>query len=707
MIRFDEASKIFLLETEHTAYAMQLQPDGRLCHLYWGEKIGCLQDLPSLEEKQARYAHGGGGPHWWQEYPGWGEGYFNMHAVKATYADGTRNTPLRYARHSMEGDRLSIFLRDPLGLEAELRYVLRPELDIIDRNAVLTNRGTDALTLENAFSALWRFPQTGSYRLTSLAGAWAKEYQLHRQTLAQGTVLLETKTLRSGPTAAPLFMLDPDENASENAGLVYFGTLQWSGNFRFYVEVDEQNDLSVTGGVSDFDFAYPLRPGESFETPVFTGGISRAGFGGGSRLLHRYQRKYLMRPVDAERVMPVIINTYGTFMGAVNEEKVMGIVEKAARVGAEAFIIDAGWSGQGDFYQLGMGDWNINPDRFPGRLVNIARAVHEKGMQFGLWLEPEIAHVDSKLMREHPDWVLRYPGRPVDVNAVGRVFLNFALDEVWQDILEKVIRLVEICQLDYFKMDLNRWVTEIGSTLMPLPEQKTIYVRYVQNLYKFYNALAARFPNILIENCAGGGTRVDLAMTAFSGRINRSDNQDPLDLLKIHEGFTYFMLSKFAGGGCHIAKFYPAYMNGRRSTTKFQATVAMMGSLAIGENLAAVSEEELDEIAALVKRHKELRHIAQQGEVYRLASAWEEPYAVFEYALPDQSEAAVFAFGQSMQFCRAATKRIRLYGLDPRARYAVEGMGVRTGEGLMHAGIQLPLKGDMDCISLRITRVTE
>lgn len=703
MIRYFEEKKVFLLETVNTSYAMQIMEDGHLCHLYWGEKIGCLNDLPTVDEHLSRYNRFGLIDR--QEYPGWGEGAFNMHALKTTYADGTRNAVLLYDRHVIDGESLSIFLKDVLGIQTELRYTLRPELDIIERSSVITNLGSMKVNLENAFSATWRFPDTGAYRLTHLAGSWGKEYQPKRQILDQGVTLIETKTIRSGPTNVPLFMLDQNAEASEHAGNVYFGTLIYSGNFRIYAEVDEMMELSVTGGVSDFDFDYPLDPGESFETPKFIGGMSFEGFGGSARLLHRYQRNYLMRKCDADRVMPVIINTYGTFLGNVNEEKVLGILDKAEQVGAEAFIIDAGWSGVGDFYQLGMGDWNINKERFPGQLKNISDICHEKGMMFGLWLEPEIAHEDSRLAKEHPEWILGYPSRPSNACYIGRLYLNFGLDEVWQNILEKVCHLIDTCRLDYFKMDLNRWINEIGCAAMPPEQQKTICYRYAQGIYKFYHALAARYPNLMIENCAGGGTRVDLGMTAFSGRINRSDNQDPLDILKIHEGFTYFMLSKFAGGGCHISSYYTTLLNGRQTTTKFQADVAMMGSLAIGEDLAHVSDEKLQEIAGYVERFKELREITNQGEVYHLASAWEHPYAVFEYVLEDKSQACICAYGQSMQFHCKETDRILLRGLDSDAMYEVEGMGIRSGRGLMHAGIVIPLHGDMDSTTIKLTRV--
>ena len=224
MILYDERRKLFRIETEHTTYAMQVTESGRLVHLYWGEKVRIPEDLPSVGEETHKYGMGSLPETWRMEYPGWGEGQFNLHAVKATYADGTRNLMLRYVSHSVEGETLRIILRDEPGLEAELIYQTRPELDIIDRHTVFTNTGNGPVRLENAASALWRFPETGTYRLTKLTGDWAKEFQVRRQEVQQGVTLLETRSNLSGPACAPLFMLD-DGHTTELAGAVYFGRL--------------------------------------------------------------------------------------------------------------------------------------------------------------------------------------------------------------------------------------------------------------------------------------------------------------------------------------------------------------------------------------------------------------------------------------------------------------------------------------------------
>ncbi len=460
-VAYDPKACVFLLNTNDMTYAMAVGEGGLLCHCYWGERV---QQPEDVAQDQMLYPD----QEWYQEYAGWGGNFYNQHALKATFADGTRNVLLRYQSHEIQGESLTVAMEDPdLHLQVELRYALYPELNIINRSAKIQNAGKAGVKLENAFSATWRLPLQMHYRLTHLSGAWGREYTVQRQEVQNGSFVMETRTGLSGPEHAPVFLLDDDGRANELSGMVYFGTLQWSGNFKMIVEKDEYDHLSVTGGINDFDFEWPLPPGESFETPIFTAGLSTEGFSGASRLLHRYQRRYLMRKVDADRLLPVVFNAYGTFFADINEEKMMRLVEMADRIGIEAFLIDAGWSGVGEEYQRGMGDWNINEERFPHRMKNISEALHQRGIKFGLWLEPEIAHTQSRLVKEHPDWVLRYPGREPYVIKVNRLVLNFALDEVWQDILQKTIRIIETCGVDYYKMDLNRLAIEYGSPLFP------------------------------------------------------------------------------------------------------------------------------------------------------------------------------------------------------------------------------------------------
>jgi alpha-galactosidase len=676
-----------------------------LLNRYWGPRLPDEADLPTLEELCDRDSLKRKiDPAEFSEYAGWGGYAFSQPALKASFADGTRDVLLRYVSHQLAGDCLDLIMHDECyPLQVTLHYRVHETLDLIERSAEITNLGQEPIVLENMFSATWHLPEHDLYRLTWLAGGWAREYQMQQQPIADGQIVLQTKTGLSGPDAAPFFMIDEDGAASETHGGVYYGTLLWSGNWKMIFERNKFRQVSVTGGVNDFDCTWCLSGGETWSAPVFAAGYTEGGFGQVSRNIHRYEREVVMHPVEAKRIMPVIYNAYGTFFAQVNAEKIIGAIDIAHALGIECLIIDAGWAGRGDNYAQGMGEWQVNPERFPDGLRPIADRLHERGMLFGLWMEPEVVHVDSPLIREHPDWVLGYEERQPDRHGV-RMVLNFARDDVRDAITQKTLDLIKQYDIDYFKIDFNRLIAHAGWPQAPYPRQKEVWVRYVRNVLAYFKTVKQKFPNILFENCASGGMRVDLEMLRFSGRINRSDNQDPLDVLKLHEGFSMFMLPKLAGGGCHISDVFTRHFNQRVSTMKFQAHTAMMGSLAVGKNLLTMDADEQTELKEYLALYKRIRPIVHLGNLYRLASAWKKPYAAFQYLTQTGDEGVVFAFGQSMQFTQYP-ERLRLQGLEPEARYRVDGYGERSGTALMTVGIPLNLIGDMDSRVILLQRL--
>jgi alpha-galactosidase len=258
---------------------------------------------------------------------------------------------------------------------------------------------------------------------------------------------------------------------------------------------------------------------------------------------------------------------------------------------------------------------------------------------------------------------------------------------------------------------MNRYFTNPGGEGNTASEQKKIWVKYVRNLYEILDRLRKEFPYLIIENCASGGARSDLAMSRFCGRINRSDNQDTLDILRLHEGFTWLHQSKLAGGACHISDAYAKMVNRREVPLQYQAFVGMLGSLAISKNLLECSDEMLSQLGEYVDLYKRLRHVTHLGQLYRLASHHKYPYAVFEYVSDDKKEAVVFIFGHSVQFAYKVPA-IRLQGLDEDSIYDIEIFGNKpqttgytasiqeyqpiSGAGLTEIGVRVELLGDFD-----------
>ncbi len=709
-VEFYDKEKVFMLQTENSTYSFCIN-DGTLEHLYWGAKVTELCDLPKIDDLSQRYTVPSAfvPKDDFQEYRGWGGFSFIEPDLKVRFPDGTRNLFLQYISHIVDGDTLTILLSDvKYSIDVELIYTVRYDYDIIERHSRIINHCNYDVIIEKAFSATWQLPHRDDYRLTYFSGAWSTEYRKKQETILNNQRVLETRGGLSGPEAIPLFMIDEKGEATEERGDIYFGSLIWSGNWKMIINKDKSNRVLVTAGVNDFDFEWCLEPEDTFETPVFMAGYTVGGFGNVSRTIHSYERDIIMHPVERDRIMPVAYNAYGTYYHRINEERIMSVLDTAHELGIELFIMDAGWQGKGDVndenFRRGFGTWEVNYDRFPNGLKPIADKVHSYGMMFGLWMEPEAVHFESDLLKEHPDWIMKYDGREAE-RINGPMFtLNFAMDEVCDYITDKIISLVREYDIDYFKMDFNRFTPHMGWQNVDDKHSKEVWVRYVHNLYKCYNRVKAEFPNIMIENCAAGAMRMDMGMLAFSGRINRSDNQDTLDMLKLHEGFSYFILPKLAGGGCHISDVYSRHHNGRVSPMRYQAHMAMLGSMAIGKDISKLVGDEKKELMEYINEYKKTRHIVSLGDIYRLVSPLEKSYGVFEYISKDRKEILVFLLGQSMQFMQVP-ERLRLQGLEKDKKYCVENYGDFTGNGLMTVGLPIYINGDMNSEIIKIKRI--
>ena len=724
-IYFNRESSIFSLETKTFSYNMIISPSGRLVTLYFGTKLP-EGDLPSIDSIIRRRSLGriqteadyvefhGSCPYGGNCEP----------TMEVSFSDGTREADLYYSSHKIEGNTLHITLADKYKpLEIEQIYTAHEDCDIIEKHAVIHNRGKNDMKFDTLFSGLYHLPVRENYRLSTLTGQWADEYRITRAPVRDGETVLQTRNGLSGPDAAPLVLID-EGDANERRGDVYYLTLLWSGNHKMIVEKTVFGNLQITAGVNNWDFCLNLHGGESFETPIFAAGFTEGGFGQASRNIHAYSRRHLMREIEARRIMPVVYNPFGTFFGNINEEKILSVIDIAHDIGVEALILDAGWQGVGENYRLGMGIWNENKERFPRGLKYISDELHRRGMMFGLWMEPECCHVDSPLATEHPEWILRSSCKD-DGRFDNRFVLNFALPEVKKYMFDKTCYLIDNCGVDYFKVDFNRLLWDVGTDAMPEDQRKMVRYLYTKNLCDYFDDLKTKYPNLMFENCAGGGQRVDLGMLRFTGRINRSDNQDPYDVLRIHEGFSNIMLPKLAGGGCHISSVYTAHHNDRISTMKFQARVAMMGALAVGQHLLNLTTEQKEELKGYIEQYKSLRHIVHLGDIYRLASVEDNPYAAYQYLSEDREEGVLFIFGRGISAMRIY-ERLRLEGLDEDAIYEFEEIGAkeaasvsaggdklygtpvqkkRTGKALMRLGLDFTLRGDMDSILYKFKKL--
>lgn len=698
-VNYYESEKLFHIETENTSYVLGINGQGGLQNLYWAEKI----DISDCCNLMKSVFHSGFDPlveKEREEFSPWGGYFYSEPSLKVMFHDSVRDLKMKYSRHEITENELKITLSDAVyGLEAELTYKVFEEFDLIERNSRIKNTGSYAVSIENIMSAAWVIPKLQDYRLTHVTGKWGAETQLRRNTLTEGKKVLESRQGFTGSKANPWFAID-NGNAGEEHGQVWFGALGWSGNWKMVVEKTPFNNVRVVGGINDFDFKWELKAGEIFETPVFTGGFSTTGFGLMSRNLHKYQLKHILPEANAHKLRKVLYNSWEATEFHVNVGEQKKLAGLAAQIGVELFVIDDGWFGARNSDRAGLGDWYVSKEKFPDGLEPLISYVNSLGMDFGIWVEPEMVNPDSDLFRAHPDWIYHFPGIE-GTTGRNQFMLNLAKEEVQNFILDFMTKLLSENNIAFIKWDMNRSISEPGWMEVPESRQREIWVRHVQAIYRIWNELRIRFPKVIFESCAGGGSRVDLGMMRYADQFWPSDNTDAFDRLFIQEGFSQVYAPKSMM--CWVTES-PNYMNGRQLSLSYRFHSSMMGSVGIGGNLGKWNEEQLSESAALVAQYKEIRHIVQEGELYRLQSPGEGNVTAVQYVTGDKTESVLFVFNHSRNFGEKDSP-IYLRGLEGSRKYSLDMGGETlqiTGNGLMKIGIPVRAAGDFSSALVKI-----
>jgi alpha-galactosidase len=698
-IVFVDTNKVWVLQAGVATYAFGVNERGELQSLYWGRRVPA-EDFSSAHSLPGWSSFDLSTTTTPQEYPAWGAGLYTEPALKVTFSNGNREAVLHYLEHQVKNDNLEITLKDEISpLFVHLHYRVYADAGIIERSARIENRGPETVTLESAQSAAWTLPPNRSYQLHYLTGRWAGEWQLQTERLQIGKRVIESRRGSTGNEANPWFAIDREGDTDESHGPVWFGELGWSGSWRFTIERTTSEQYRVVGGFNPFDFSYPLAPGESLETPRFYAGFTDAGLGEASRILHHFELEDILPGAPHPRLRRVLYNSWEATEFNVDEAGQMALAEKAAKLGVERFVVDDGWFGQRNNDHAGLGDWYVNSQKFPHSLKPLIDRVHSLGMDFGLWVEPEMVNPDSDLYRQHPDWVMNFPGRP-RTEARNQLVLNLAREDVKQYVFSWLDRLVTENDIALLKWDYNRNWSEPGWPEAPLAEQKKIWVRYLQNLYDIIDRLRSKHPKLEIEGCSGGGARVDLGMLRRVDQVWPSDNTDALDRLTIQYGFTQAYTPQVMMAWVTDV---PNGIDGRTIPLAFRFLVAMTGSLGVGGNLNKWTDQDNTLASRMISLYKQIRPTVQTGKLYRLGSPVDSEFSATQYTSTDGSQTVVFALLHSQQFGRNMP-RLHLQGLAEDARYTAttiddklqESSATLSGAYLMYHGIQLRLRGDYD-----------
>ena len=709
-IRYDETARTFRIDAAGVSYVFGVNEKGELQTLYWGKRLRPADAIPSAKADRGTSAFDLSANATPQEFAGWGGGLVVVPNLKISFPDGNRDLVLHYLSHTIRNNTLTVSLKDiDRDVVVDLVYKIDEATGVLARSARIENRTQQPFTIEQAFAATWNLAASRDYQLRYLTGRWAGEWNLQQTALHPGKVVLESRRGSTGDEVNPWFAIERSNQPDQDVGDVWFGALGWSGSWQMNVETDWQNRVRVTGGYTPFDFAYVLSPGQSLDTPKFYGGYSDQGIGGVSRLLHRFELDSVVPQAPHRRMRPVLYNSWEATGFDVNEAGQEALAEKAASIGVERFVMDDGWFGERKDDHAGLGDWYVNPQKFPHGLKPLIDKVHALNMDFGLWVEPEMVNPNSDLYRKHPEWVLNFTGRP-RTEGRNQLVLNLARDDVRAYVYSFLDKLLSENEIAFLKWDYNRNWSEPGWPAAPLEKQKEVYVKYVQNLYSILAELREKHPKVEIESCSGGGARVDLGIMHLTDEVWPSDNTDPYDRLSIQDGFTY----AYAPGIMMAwVTDSPNGMNARSTSLEYRFLSSMQGGLGIGANLSKWTPEEFATAKRLVGEYKAVRTTVQDGALYRLISpAGGSESSVTESVSRDGHEAVVFAFLHSSQEGQPYPQ-LYLRGLDPEAVYSIHAQEGKLDDGTvqkasgdywMHHGVNISLRGDFQAAFFKLER---
>ena len=709
-IQVNASNRLFHLQTKHTSYVFHVIEDGSLGQLYYGPKIPFKDDYANLNtreehdctntrtdedvEFQAELLK--------QEYAGLGKGDYRYPAFQITYPNGSRTSEFQYrdyelkdgkarltglpstfADDSNDSQTLTVKLADG-DLELQLHYTVFADEDVIVRSTTFVNHGKTVF-LNRALSAQLDLPDA-NYDFIQFAGSWSRERHLHRSHLRPGTQSISSLRTASSHQENPFFML-ARPHTDNNQGAVFGFNFVYSGNFLDSVEVDQFDTTRVLIGINPDEFGWKLNSGDSFQTPEVIFSYTDNGFNALSQQLGAFYAQHLINPHFAHQERPILINNWeATFMDF-TEDKLMPIVERAKELGIEMFVLDDGWFGHRDDDRSSLGDWFVDEKKFNHGIAGFAKRVHDLDMKFGLWFEPEMISIDSKLYQTHPEWMIKTPGRG---QTPGRH--QFVLDMSRQEVVDYLFGLmshiIQDAKLDYIKWDMNRNITEMYGADLPADQQLEFSHRYILGVYDLYDRLTKAFPDVLFESCASGGGRFDLGMMYYAPQAWCSDDTDAIERIKIQDGTSYGYTPSM--WGAHVSAV-PNDQVGRLTSIDTRAKVAYFGAFGYELDVTELSDEEQATIKQQVAFYKQYRKLFQFGTFYRLETpdTSDNVYA-WETVSPDKQT----AIGMRYQILNGANPAyIRYYfkGLDPERHYTVnDGSEVFSGAELMNAGYFVP-----------------
>ncbi len=709
-IIFNEKAKTFTLNTKHTSYQMKIGNLDYLLHLYYGPSIPD-EDVSwqimqydrgfsgnPYESRNARTFSLDAQP---QEYSTQQQGDFRAASIEVINSDGSYSfhgkavdyrltkgkykldtLPCVFAREEDTADTLEVTLLDQVSqVKVILLFGVFQEADIITRAVKVVNGGDRPIHLAKVMSLCLDFLNGSDFDLVSLPGRYGQERQVERQHMTHHIHNIGSVRGSSSHQQNPFVILCGRET-TEDCGRCYGFSLMYSGNFLAEAELDQYDQLRLGMGINPKQFLYELKPGEIFEGPEVVMAFTNSGFTGLSHLYHDFYRTNLCRSKFVSQVeRPVLINSWEAAFMDFDDVKLVEIAKAAKNMGVDLFVMDDGWFGKRDDDNSGLGDWVVNESKIKCGLHKLVEQINDLDMKFGIWFEPEMVSEDSDLYRAHPDWAMEIPGRHA-VRSRNQIALDLSRRDVQDYLIKSVNTILDDANIYYVKWDINRSLTDIWSNDLPAEKQGEVYHRYILGLYRVMDAIILTHPDILFEGCSGGGCRFDAAMLHYYPQYWVSDNNNPIDRLKLHYGTSFVYPT--CTMGAHISD------SGRFVPLETKAVVAMCGTFGYELDATHLTEKEQKICMEQSRLFRKYYHITFKGDFYRLTNPFEMGnMTAWQHVTKDKRESLVSVVVTNLT-CNGPQEYVKPKGLEPSARYSINGSEeTRSGAALMNAGIPI------------------
>ena len=693
---------LFTLNTANTSLVVSAPQEGRLQIVHYGSRIS--------PEETAAFDNAGIRAE--DAYPAYGPGGNDPYAVSIVQADGNMTLDLRISDAGLtaweDGELLTVTSRDAYYPVTVRNYFKSyPDQDMIETWTEIENEGRKPIVATRYYSGCLPI-RVGDVWISTLYGSWANEGRICTEPLTRGSkIIRNTDGTRNSQTSHAEAMISLDGKPREETGRVIGAALCWGGNYELEFQTGNSDFHRFFAGICSDNAALPLHPRERFATPGLVYTYSEKGLGGVSRNFHRWGRRY--RLAHGDRPRKILLNSWEGIHTDISEPVMAQMMEDAAALGGELFVMDDGWFG-GKYSRhipnSALGDWKSDSSKLPHGIAGLIRKADSCGIRFGIWIEPEMTNTASELYEQHPDWVLRSAHRELVCGRGGtQLVLDLCNPEVQEFVFEAVDGLMRANPgIDYIKWDCNMGMANHGSPYLG-EEQSRLQTAYWHGFAKICDRIRAEWPDVTIQLCAAGGGRVNWGVLPWFDEFWTSDNTDALQRIYLQWGASYFFPA--IAMGAHISDV-PNKATQRTTSLKFRIDVAMSGRLGLELQPKDMDTVAREQCRRAISDYKRIRPIVQFGDLYRLVSPYDDlGVSSLMYVTPEHDE-AVFYWYKLANFQDVHLPRVRMRGLDPERCYRITELNridtetlpcenrVFSGRFLMDHGLELPYKHKAD-----------